>query len=456
MNNLMNKLYDVIIIGGGPTGSSAATFLRREGLSVLILEKMKFPREHVGESMLPLCYDLFDELGVLEEMKVNYSRKPGVTFSNADGTRASHWCFSKVIDGPQSLSFHARRSHFDNMLLNNSRKEGVDALEEVQVLDVELNPSGQGVKIKALHPEKGNLSFEGRFLIDASGQDCFLARKMGNQKPFNSLNVRLALSSHWENANLTDSLSNGNITIIHFGGEKLGWIWLIPLAENRLSIGLALNMSYAQEQRKILMKEHGPRKWQEVFYLQEISESEVVRGIIDGANMCWDVVSNGDFSYYAEQKYGPAFAILGDAGAFLDPIFSSGIYLGIKSAKISAPAIASYLQSGDMEALDKVYEYMNNGYKVVEDLIVAFYDPNTINFTELSGSSGISHEQFEAAYTIYHMLLAGDFYDNHDRYRKAIASLRNPAMIKKYLNLKQHEDAEGLKEVCTIPEPMLT
>lgn len=448
----MNKLYDVIIIGGGPTGSSAATFLRREGLSVLVLEKMKFPREHVGESMLPMCYDLFEELGVLDEMKANYTRKPGVTFSNADGTSASHWCFNKVIDGPQSISFHARRSHFDTMLLNNSRREGVEVMEEVQVLDVELNDAGEGVHIRAIHPEKGNLEFNGRFLIDASGQDCFLPRKMGNQKPFERLHIRLALSSHWENINLTDSLKNGSITIIHFGGEKLGWIWLIPLDENRLSIGLALNMSYANEQRKILMKEHGPRKWQEAFYLQEISESEVVRGIIDGANMCWDVVSNGDFSYYTEKKYGSSFAVLGDAGAFLDPIFSSGIYLGMKCAKLSAPAIASYLQHGDMTALREVYQFMDNGYKVVEDLIVAFYDPNTINFTELSGSAGITHDQFEAAYTIYHMLLAGDFFSEHDKYRKAIASLRNPEMIKKYMNLKQHAMADGLKEVCTIPE----
>lgn len=448
----MNKLYDVIIIGGGPTGSSAATFLRREGLSVLVLEKMKFPREHVGESLLPLCYDLFEELGVLEDMKAHFTRKPGVTFSNADGSSASHWCFSRVIEGPQSISFHARRAHFDNLLLNNSRKEGADVMEEVHVTDVELDSGGKGVKIRATHPEQGELRFEGRFLIDASGQDCFLARKMGNQKPFERLNVRLALSSHWTNVKLTPSLANGNITIIHFGGEKLGWIWLIPLAEDRLSIGLALNMSYAQEQRKILMKEHGARKWQEVFYLQEIRESEVVRGIIDGAEMCWDVVSNGDFSYYAEQKLGASYAMLGDAGAFLDPIFSSGIYLGIKSAKLSAAPIAEYLRSGNRQPLAETFQKMQEGYAVVEDLIVAFYDPSTIKFTDLAGSSAISEKQFEAAYTVYHMLLSGDFFSQHDRYRKAIASLRDPEMITKYMHFKQHEMASQLQEVCPLPE----
>ena len=92
--------YDVIIIGGGPTGSSLGTFLVREGMNVLVLEKAKFPREHVGESMLPYCYDLFEELGVLDKMKQRFSRKPGVTFSNPDGSKASHWCFDKVLDAP--------------------------------------------------------------------------------------------------------------------------------------------------------------------------------------------------------------------------------------------------------------------------------------------------------------------------------------------------------------------
>lgn len=452
----MNNSYDIIIIGGGPTGSSAATFLAREGMNVLVLEKTKFPREHVGESMLPLTYDLFEELGVLEHMKGNFTRKPGVTFSNADGSRSSHWCFNKVIDGPQNLSFHARRSEFDQMLLNNARKDGVEVMEETTVLDVILNEDGLGAEVKAIHPEKGEFTLKSKFLIDASGQDCFIARKKGNQKPFTSLNVRLALSSHWENIKMTESLANGNITIIHFGGEKLGWIWLIPLGPNRLSIGLALNMSYAQEQRQILMKEHGARKWQEVFYMQEIKESEVVRGIIEGANLCWDVVANGDFSYYAEEKYGSSYAILGDAGAFLDPIFSSGIYLGMKCAKLTAPGIATFIKTGDRTLMEDAFKTMENGYKVVENLIVAFYAPDTIDFTHLAGSNGIQDQQMEAAYTIYHMLLAGNFFDDHERYIKAIKALRDPMMIEKYMHLKDHANEEHFQAACAIPEPVFS
>lgn len=444
----MNMSYDVIIIGGGPTGSTTATFLRKEGLSVLVLEKMKFPREHVGESMLPFCYDLFDEIGVLDQMKANYTRKPGVTFSNADGSKSSHWCFSKILEPPYSLSFHARRSHFDDMLLHNSRRHGAEAYEEMHVTQVDIQSAKDQVTVVATHPEKGEMTFSGRFLVDASGQDTFLAKKLGNQKPFERLNVRLALSSHWANPKLTETLAEGNITIVHFGGAKLGWIWMIPLGPDRLSIGLAINMDYAQEQRRHLMKEHGPRKWQEAFYLSELAQSDLVMSVIDGAEMCWDVVSNGDFSYYAEEKYGENFAILGDAGAFLDPIFSSGIYLGMKSAKLVAPGIAHYLRTGDNAEMQRGYKVMENGYKVVEDLILAFYEPSAVAFPELSGSNGVSHEQFEAIYTIYHMLLAGDFFNESERYRKAIAALRDPEMIKKYMALKKHDSQEDFLHVC--------
>lgn len=447
----MNMSYDVIIIGGGPTGSTTATFLRREGLSVLVLEKMKYPREHVGESMLPFCYDLFEEVGVLEHMKAHFTRKPGVTFSNADGSRSSHWCFTKILEEPYCLSFHARRSLFDDMMLNNARREGAIALEEVHVTDVDLNAPGGGVLVKTTHPVDGERTYAGRFLVDASGQDCFLAKKLGNQKPFERLHVRLALSSHWANPKYNASLANGNITIVHFGGDKLGWIWLIPIGPDRISIGLAINMSYAQEQRRILMKEHGPREWQKVLYLNELAQSDVVMQVIDGAEMCWEVVSNGDFSYYAEQKYGDNFAILGDAGAFLDPIFSSGIFLGMKSAKLVSPGIAEYLHSGDNSRLKEGYGIMEKGYKVVEDLILAFYEPSAMAFPELAGSDGISHDQFEAIYTIYHMLLAGDFFNDSERYRKAIAALRDPEMVKKYLALKKHDLEDDFIQVCQGP-----
>jgi flavin-dependent dehydrogenase len=447
----MSTLYDVIVIGGGPTGSTMATFLTRLGHQVLVLEKEKFPREHVGESMLPFCYDLFEELGVLGEMKANFTRKPGVTFANIDGSRSSHWCFGRVIDGPQSLSFHARRSEFDEMLLNNSRREGAEVWEQTQVTKVDFGQPGDHVKVEAIGADGQPVMLESRFLVDASGQDCFLARKLGKQKPFERLNIRLALSSHWKGANLDESMANGNIKIIHLGGEKLGWVWMIPLRDDRLSVGLALNMSYAQEQRKMLSKEHGARGWQQALYHQELQSSPLAMSVLDGAEMYWDVVSNGDFSYYAEEKFGHNHAIVGDAAAFLDPIFSSGVYLGMMAAKLTSAGIDQALAGQGLDGLAKVYDDMSGGYKVVEELICTFYEPNSIALSHLQDNGNTSYDKFESAYAILHLLLAGDFFKEHERYLRAIKTLRSKEMIDKYKSLTGHLDAQMEQQVCLMP-----
>lgn len=447
----MSTLYDVIVIGGGPTGSTLSTFLSRLGRKVLVLEKEQFPREHVGESMLPFCYDLFEELGVLDEMKANFTRKPGVTFANIDGSRSSHWCFSRVIDGPQSLSFHARRSEFDEMLLNNSRREGTEVLEQTQVTKVELGQPGDHAIVHASGADGQEITFESRFVVDASGQDCFLARKLGQQKPFERLHIRLALSTHWKDANLDESMANGNIKIVHLGGEKLGWIWMIPLRDNRLSIGLALNMSYAQEQRKILAKEHGNRNWQQALYLQELHSSPLASSIIEGAEMYWEPVSNGDFSYFATEKHGHNHAIVGDAAAFLDPIFSSGIYLGMMAAKLAAAGIDQVLAGEGFAELEKAYADMNGGYKVIEELICTFYEPDSISLSHLQDNGNTSYEKFESAYSILHLLLAGDFFKEHERYLRAIRTLRSKEMIDKYKSLTGHLDAQMEQQVCLMP-----
>ncbi|MCB0571989.1 MAG: tryptophan 7-halogenase [Phaeodactylibacter sp.] len=448
----MKEVYDVIIIGGGPTGSTLATFLSRAGHRVLVLEKEKFPREHIGESMLPFCYDIFEELGVLDGMKANFTRKPGVTFANIDGSRSSHWCFSRVINGPQSLSFHARRSEFDELLLNNSRKAGAEVREEMQVTKVELGQPGDNAMVYVQSRQGEALTFEGRFLLDASGQDCFMPRMLRNQKPFSRLNIRLALSSHWKNARLDETLSNGNIRIVHIGGEKLGWIWMIPLKDDRLSVGLALNMNYAQEQRKILSKEHGAREWQQALYLQELNTSPLVMSILGEAEMYWDVVSNGDYSYYAEQKYGHNFAIVGDSAAFLDPIFSSGIYLGMVAAKMVAEGVDKILRGNDYSAVEKAYADMDGGYKVIEELICTFYEPNSIALSDLQDNGNFSYDKFESAYSILHLLLAGDFFKEPERYLRAINTLRSQEMIDKYKSLTGHLDAKMEQKVCLMPE----
>ena len=439
--------FDIIIIGGGPAGSTAATFLARKGYQVLVLEKEKFPREHVGESLLPFCYPLFQELGVLEQMELNFSRKPGVVFSNVDGSSASNWCFDKVIKDESALSFHVRRATFDDILLRNSEKSGALVSEQVTVKSVDLSAADQVV----VTAEKDDVTqqFNARFLVDASGQSTFLARHLKSKKPFTSMQPRVAYSTHWKDANLTTDLNAGNIKIVHLEGEKIGWCWMIPLKDNRLSIGVALSSEYANQQRRLLQEKSD--NWALELYLQELQSSPIIREVIEGACR-WDethVEINGDYSYYSSEKWGSNYAIIGDAAGFLDPIFSSGIYLGMKSGLLVADGIDELFSTHNEQKITKAYEDIGGAYRLVEKLINIFYEPGSIKLNQADLAFDLSFEKFEAAYSILHLILAGDFFTNYEKYMKAIEMLRNPGNIEKYKHLIKHDSAGEQNKVCT-------
>jgi flavin-dependent dehydrogenase len=441
-----NSTYDCIVMGGGPAGSTISTILSQKGWKVLVVDKAKFPREHVGESLLPFCYQIFEEIGVLDEVKKRFSRKPGVKFSNIDGSRYSNWCFMHVIEDPSYLSFHVHRAEFDHLLLQHSEKNGATVRDGVKVLrvDFDSDPNHQLVDVEDENGKETQLKC--RMVIDATGQDTLLARQLKCKVPFDSLHKRVAYSTHWEDIKLNDSLKEGNIEIVHLEGEKLGWIWMIPVWEHRISIGVALNMDYSIAQRKKLSKEH--KNWQEVLYLQEIASSPEVSAVLEGARMAQPIAANGDFSYQATNKFSERHAIVGDAAGFLDPIFSSGIYLGMKSGQLVGNGIDHFLKTGDTSIMQKAYDDISGAYKLVEKLINTFYDPESISFTGIDESYKYSYDKFEAAYSILHLILAGDFFSNHEKYIKAIDMLRNPDMIAKYRHLIGHPPVDKSTGAC--------
>ena len=249
----LNDVRDVVVIGGGPAGSSCASFLAMKGHRVTVLEKEEFPREHVGESLLPFCYNLFDQLGVLDEMKKHYVRKPGVRFVDVNGVTKTTWCFNHVIHDHTYLSFQVARANFDKLLLDNSRRHGAHVKERTKVDKVNLNGPDGLVEVQATGPDGEKETHYARFLLDCSGRSTFLANMQGIKKKYPDLD-RTALWTHYEVPGLSGGLEEGLSLIVYVGGEKKGWLWIFPLGPNWLTVGVVMNNTYLRSEKTRLQR----------------------------------------------------------------------------------------------------------------------------------------------------------------------------------------------------------
>jgi flavin-dependent dehydrogenase len=411
------KSYDVIIIGGGPAGSTAATLLTRKGLKCIVFEKEHFPRPHVGESLLPFCYDLLKELGLLEKVQALGVAKPGARFLDASNQSYSNYCFANHIEGPAALSSHVNRAHFDKLLLDNSKSEGAEVMEGAKVKSVDIHAEGVTVSIDRTGKKE---TCEGAFLIDASGQNTFLASKLKTKKKIENLE-RTAVSTHWKGANLIDGLEEGIQQIVYLGGEKKGWIWCIPIAEDTMSIGVVADSNYIKRQKEKLKDSDD---WQKSFYLNELKETDYVQSVIDNAEIVGSINVNGNYSYKVEQKFGDRFAMIGDSGTFIDPIFATGVFLAMKSAFLVSATVGDAFGKEHLpEALSRTYDSINGAYRLIERLIKQYYKING------------HFEKTDSAIGLMHHILAGDFFDKYEMYDQFLSKLENAKTFARYKNL---------------------
>jgi flavin-dependent dehydrogenase len=326
----------VLVVGGGPAGSTIAALLAQRGERVTLLEKDRHPRFHIGESLLPLNVPLFEQLGVKEEIERIGMPKYGVEFvSPFHGNKASLLDFANSWDKRYYYSYEVRRSEFDHILLKNAAAKGSTVIEAVRVTAVEFPPEG-GIVATGQDEAGESRTWRAKFLVDATGRDTFLANKL-NIKQRNRRHGSAAVFGHFTGARRLPGKAAGNISIFWFDH---GWFWFIPLADGTTSVGAVCPPDFIKS-----------RKGDVTTFLKSlIALCPALAERLEAAEMTGPATATGNYSYSADRMTGDRFIMVGDAFAFIDPVFSTGVFLAMKSGFLGADAVTACLHGSKGDA----------------------------------------------------------------------------------------------------------
>jgi flavin-dependent dehydrogenase len=359
-------MHDIIVIGGGPAGSTAATFLARKGYSVVLLERERFPRFQIGESLLPYNNDLFARLGVADQLTGGeFHPKYGAHFVTADGGVEYTFRFDRNLPAGYQNSFQVRRSEFDHLLLKNAAANGVTVREQTAVTSVGLDdPDGAWVQTST------GERLEAKFIVDASGHGSVLGQRVGEKSDVRELR-KIAFFSHYKGVPLQPGRDAGNTSIVVL---KDAWFWMIPVTTEIMSVGVVVDREHVMQCGLT----------GEELLDQTIAATPYVAELMKNAERLTPVHARKDFSFRMKNLVGKNFALIGDAAGFLDPIFSTGVFMAMKSGDITADAIDSRLRTGSMSllkkyesdmtaALDRYFRFIENFYR--REFLEVFLQP---------------------------------------------------------------------------------
>jgi 2-polyprenyl-6-methoxyphenol hydroxylase-like FAD-dependent oxidoreductase len=356
--------YDVLVVGGGPGGSSAATFLSRGGLRVAIAEREAFPRFHVGESLLPANMPVLERLGVLDEVAARgYLVKYGAYFHDQDQELSYQFLFREGKAWPP-YTYEVQRADFDKILLDHAaRQPNVTLLQPATVERVAFDDDGVTATVS---DATGSRETRARFLVDASGRDALIATRHGRRRPIEGLG-KVALFAHFRGGKRWPGKEAGNIRIFSF---EPGWFWYIPFANGTTSVGCVLHARTVQGREGNL----------DGLYESLIARCHELTDALDGAPRITPVHRAANFSYRTDPAIGDRFVCVGDAIAFVDPIFSSGVYIATQSAELSAIEILKAFRENRFEASRfRAYERtIRKGMEPFQRFIRYFYDPSFV------------------------------------------------------------------------------
>lgn len=330
---------DILVIGGGPAGSSAAALLADKGYDVVLLEKARHPRFHIGESLLPMNMPLFDRLGVRKEVEAMGITKYGAEFISPWHDHSSHFYFADAMDKSFPYSVHVRRSEFDEMLFRHAAKRGARTFEGHRVTAVEMGDGKEnaGRAVVKVQAEDGSeMRWQPRFVIDASGRDTLLSNQMG-AKQRSKEHASAALFGHFTNAVRQPGRNEGNISLFWF---DYGWFWFIPLLDGTTSVGAVASPSYFKRRKS------DPS----TFLMETIALAPKLAERLKDATMIEPATATGNYAYKSERCRGDRYILIGDAFAFVDPMFSSGVFLAMNSAFEGATAVDRWLRGEKAQA----------------------------------------------------------------------------------------------------------
>ncbi|MBT4224017.1 MAG: FAD-dependent oxidoreductase [Opitutae bacterium] len=356
---------EAIVIGGGPAGSTAGALLAEKGRDVLILEKEKFPRYHIGESLMPYCYFTLDRLGVIDKLMASACpRKYCVQFVRENGSLSQPFYFFQHMDHPASTTWQVVRSEFDEMLLENAKTKGAKVMEQTRAKSLIKDGSGRVIGVEA-QDDKGKIHrIEAPITLDCTGRDAFSCTREKWRTKDPKLN-KVAIWTYFRGAKRDPGADEGATTVAYI--PEKGWFWYIPLQDNIVSVGIVAVKEYLYQESRDPVE----------IFAREIKKNAWIEDHLSQGEQFGQYWATGEFSYRSEYCATDGLVLVGDAFSFLDPVFSSGVYLALRSGELAAETINQIFKDDGKFTAENFVDYgkdFRNAVETMRKIVYAFYD----------------------------------------------------------------------------------